>query len=699
MHLKKHINPGLSISLVLAGVFLFYAISCKDQLNSGSMNSTTAHTDSVKLWIDLAQNMANAPEDRMLYLKKAHASANKWKKDTSLVRQLSRIQWTYMDLEDSLQFRNSNRQTRVLAQALEDSLGLANSYWDLGTFFDRNNMKDSAYFYLSRANKIFISSGHERRAGRTSYEIALLQSKVKDYTGSEKSVINAVKLLKPIEDNLVLYNCYNLLGVIAKDLAEYERALEYYNSALEYLQKIEGSTIRQLSLYNNIGVVHREMREFNQANTYFNIVLETDSLEQYNPKLFARALNNLAASKFQSGNISTVENELQRALSIRQKENDLEGISGSNYYLAEYYLSQKDTVRALFHALEAKKFTELSSNNERLLETLALITFIDKKNAALYSQQHFNLNDSLLLAERQSRNKFTRIQFETEEVEAQNQLLARQRLIWIGVAAGLFLLALSIFIIIIQRVKNQKLRFQQQQQEANNEIFSLMLAQNQKIEEGKKSEQRRISEELHDGILGEMNGARMILMGLNKKTDEGAITMRSTAIAKLQEVQEEIRSISHELSDAAYQKFHNFIISIQELLAAVGESASFKYNFTYEDEIDWDNLSAEIKINLYRIVQECLMNSVKHAQAENISVELDAEGELLLVRIKDDGKGFDPNKGKKGIGHKNISSRVNKINGNWSVHSKLGEGTTVTIEIPLVSSGPVIKNDLVALNN
>jgi signal transduction histidine kinase len=327
------------------------------------------------------------------------------------------------------------------------------------------------------------------------------------------------------------------------------------------------------------------------------------------------------------------------------------------------------------------------------------MTKIDPENASIYSQQHFNLSDSLLLAERQIRDKFARIRFETDEVEAENLILARQRQMWIGIAAGLFLLALAIFIIITQRIKNQQLRFQQQQQEANNEIFNLMLSQNQKIEEGKKSEQKRISEELHDGVLGEMNGARMILMGLNKKSDEDAVAMRSSAIAKLQEVQEEIRTISHELSDAAYQKFHNFIISIQELLSSVGESAALKYNFTYNEEVDWDNLTADIKINLYRIVQESLMNCVKYARAETISLSFDTEGAMLLIHIKDDGRGFDPKKVKKGIGHKNISSRVKKLNGNWSVKSKIGEGTTVAIEIPAVHSQAGTEKEIAAINN
>ncbi|MCW5516567.1 tetratricopeptide repeat-containing sensor histidine kinase [Muriicola sp. Z0-33] len=693
---KRNFYSCFSIFTVLFCVVLCCTLSCKNKSNAGRYDNAATQTDSVDLFIDQSQNNTNSVDDRRRYLDKAYSLVQKKQDDTPKIRQLTKIQWNFLDLQDSLQFRQSNRQTRKLARALNDSLRIGITDWDLGTFFNRENLKDSAFFYLNNAQKIFISIRQEEEAGITLYDIARLQARVKDYTGSESNAIRAIEFLKPLEDYAMLYRCFNLLGVVTKDLGEYERALEYYNTAIEYLQKIEGSNTTQLAMYNNIGVVHRELGNFEEAKTNFIRTLSTDSLQFKTPKLYARALNNWAYCKFKAGDPENIESEFKQALHIRNNENDLEGLAGSNYYLAEFYLARKDSGRAQHHALEAKKFAELSQNNDRLLETLALIPKINPGNSAEFSLHYFDLNDSLLKAERQVRNKFARIQFETEEVEAENLVLARQNQLWIGIALGVFLLALLIFIIISQRIRNQKLKFQQQQQEANNEIFSLMMAQNQKIEEGKKSEQKRISEELHDGVLGEMNGARMILMGLNQKTDENAIAMRSSAISKLQEVQEEIRTISHELSDAAYQKFHNFIISIQELLTSVGNSAALEHSFTYEEQIDWDNLSADITINLYRIIQECLMNCVKHASAKNIFLDITAEGEVLLVQIEDDGKGFDPKKGKKGIGHKNISSRVEKINGSWSVNSAKGDGTLVTIKIPLVYSTSPLEKELVS---
>ncbi|MEX0291214.1 MAG: tetratricopeptide repeat protein [Flavobacteriaceae bacterium] len=684
-HSKNATFQGI-IFLFFIGVFITLSFACKREIDGSEDVSNKVETDSVMLLVEAGRNKKNSVQNRLLFLERALHLSNEAINDSIKLQYLGRIQWSFLRLNDSLAFRNTNEQTKTLAIRLKDSNKIALTHWDLGTFLDNQDVKDSAYFHYSTAHKIYNEIGDQSRAGRTLYSVGQVQYQVKDYSACEATIIKAIQLLKPLNENLQLYHCYNLLGVLAKDLKEYDRALEQYESANDYLNKLNKKGSLQIQAYNNLGVVYQEMGEHNQAVSYFEKVLEYDSLYYDRPRLYARALNNLANNRLALGDNAKVESQLKEALEIRSTEDDIAGTAGSYYSLAKFYLAQNDTSKADYYAQKSRTSAIASSNNERLLDALDLLTQVDSKNAGEYAQQYISLSNGLQQTERQIRDKFARIQFETEEVEAQNALLARQRQLWIGIAVGLLLLAIAIFVIISQRVKNQKLKFQQQQQEANNEIFSLMLSQKQKVEEGKQSEQKRISEELHDGVLGEMNGARMILVGLNQKSDEEAIAMRSKAIEKLQEVQEEIRTISHELSDAAYQKFHNFIISIQELLQAVGDSASLEHSFTYDEDIEWDDLSAEIKINLHRIIQESLTNCVKHAQAKHISLDFKTDGNTLLVLLKDDGKGFDTKKGKKGIGHKNISSRVEKIDGSWEVKSAQGEGTEVLVRIPIAYS-------------
>ncbi len=667
------------------GILYFLALMTSSCGNNGSDNKehlSIQTKDSIQLWIDEGRDNETNNKKREESLEKAHEAAIGERNDSIRTKYFSKISLGYLNLNDSSKFRNTNIKTIYLASKIGDTIALAEAHWDLAYFFSRMAVRDSAYYFFSLAHEEFSDSGDNFLAARMLYNMAVEQGRAKDYTGSEINTIRAIELLTPLKKYKELYNSYNNLGSITKELGEYDSSIEYYKKALAYAEKLDNSNTISNLLQNNIGNVYKERGLFSEAISYYKKVLVDNNLKLIYPGDYASALDNMAYSEFKLGNSSKALNKFREALKIRDSIKDLTGISRSNFNLAEYYLARGDTATALEYALRAKRFAELSSNNQRLLETLALITKLDPRHATSYTQEYIALNDSLQRAERHIRNKFARIRFETDEVVAQNELLARQRQLWIGIAAGLLLLALATFIIIDQRAKNQKLRFQQQQQEANNEIFNLMLSQKQKVEEGKQSEQKRISEELHDGVLGEMNGARMVLLGLNNKSDTDAVAMRSQAIAKLQEVQEEIRTISHELNDAAYQKFHNFIISIQELLQSVGATASLQHNFAYDKDTDWDNLTADIKINLYRIVQECLMNCLKHAQAQNVSLEFNATGKELLISIRDDGKGFDTKKGKKGIGHKNIKSRVEKLDGSWEVSSAPGKGTKVNIHIP-----------------
>ncbi|MEM6864768.1 MAG: ATP-binding protein, partial [Bacteroidota bacterium] len=83
------------------------------------------------------------------------------------------------------------------------------------------------------------------------------------------------------------------------------------------------------------------------------------------------------------------------------------------------------------------------------------------------------------------------------------------------------------------------------------------------------------------------------------------------------------------------------------------------------------------------IVQEALQNCVKHAQCQKAEVSFKYEKKALRLEITDDGVGFDMGKGKKGIGLRNIISRVKKVKGHLDIDSKKGEGTTIRISIPL----------------
>ena len=239
-----------------------------------------------------------------------------------------------------------------------------------------------------------------------------------------------------------------------------------------------------------------------------------------------------------------------------------------------------------------------------------------------------------------------------------------------------------LYLVITQRNRNKELQFIQQQQKTNEEIYNLMLSQNEKIEEARSNEKKRISQELHDGVLGRLFGTRLSLDSLNMNTSPEAIKTRSEYIDGLKTIEQDIRKVSHELN-TDFVSGSGFIDIIRTLVESQTMAYKLKYKLEYEDVINWDDISNKTKIHIYRIIQETLHNIYKHAKATHVNISFKLNKNVFCLTIKDNGSGFDVNKIKSGIGLKNMKSRMKEIKGEIKILSTINEGTTVEIEAPI----------------
>lgn len=646
--------------------------------------------DSLKIWIKKSKDPKLTKEQKLLLAQKAYQLVLQTGSDTLRSKYLSTLSENQKFIPDSALFRSINNQTLVLNQKLKDSLAVGYANWDLALFFKKYAVKDSAYYSFSKAQRVFENINKKQFSGRMYLEMAKIQVEIKDYIGCQNNTTKAIKTFKTINDNINLYYSYNILGISTGALGEAENSLTYYKEALYYLRKEPRNKFNEARIFNNIGVVYRNNKQYLRAIQNFDKVLNTDSLEFKQPILYAIALSNLASCKIYNNDTTGVNDLLLKAIDIKIVENQKFSLAETYLIYAKYKIKTNDTLSAIAFAKNSEKLSSETENNEAILKSWEQLARLDKKNASIYFQKYTELTENLQKEERKIQNKFARIQFETDEfiaenieLESEKNQLSKQNQIWIGIAAVLSLLALSIYIIINQRAKNQKLRFDQQQQVNNQEIFNLMLTQKQKVDEVKRMEQKRISEELHDGVLGKMLGARMILTGLNKRVTDEAIQEKSKALGSLQEIENEIRSISHELSHSAYQKINNFTDSIESLLDGAKRNVAIKTFFTYNEDEDWDSLDGEIKINVYRIIQETFQNAIKHAKCTTFEITFNRRDEHFTIMMSDNGIGFKNTKGKRGIGIRNISSRINKLNGTWNIDSAKNKGTTISMQIPI----------------
>ncbi len=644
-------------------------------------------------WINIARDSTQLSlQGRKQYLVNATEKANTFSNDTVRLDHLSRVSLAYKKLEDSTGFRNMNRRVMDLSRDDKIYKALGESHWDLAAFFKSYGVMDSAYFHYEKAYKSFdqmpLDSTSLSLRGRILYSMGRIQDYFKDYLGAEVNITEALRIFEDLEDRKRIYNCNNILGMVASGMNNSEKALEYFQKAREDIEEFEPDN-RTSYIWengNNIANEYLRNKEYLKSAKAYLKLFNDKGLSTENTSLYSKVVTSRGYAIFKGEkDLEGAKELLEKAISLNDSmplsvENDQ---ARAKQYYSELLATAGDTTLAKQFAKESLTLAKETSNNDHHLQVLRLLTAIDSENAVAYSDEYYELNEKIKHEERAIRDKFARIRLETDEVIQRNELLSKQKQIWTGVALGLLLLGVAFFIIISQRISNNRLKFQQKQQESNQEIYNLMLSQQGKFEEGKQLEQKRISEELHDGILGEMLGIRLILSGLNDKDDEASVQYRADLIEKLQQLEEEIRTISHELSDASYQKFYNFIVSLEDLISTIGTSSGISCSFTYAEGVEWDNLDGDIKINIYRIVQESLQNCVKHAQCDNIQVSFEVKGSMLELKISDDGIGFDTGKGKRGIGLRNIISRVEKINGDLTVDSKKGKGTTTKVVFPL----------------
>ena len=692
--------PNLKVAKLLKYFLLYISLLILIVAYNGSSNekylekntASIQSKDSISIWIKSSKDKSHTYLERKTYLNKSLAYIQTVADDSLKNSFLLEMSLAYFSLGDTIGFRNVNKQSIDLSHKLNDSTSLASNYWDLAEFHSKKGAQDSAYYSFSKAQKIYDKLKNYHLSGRMFLNMAIIQSDIKDYTGSEITTIKAISLLKPLSKYEHLYRCYNNLGICFNNLEEYDKAIESHNIALNYQKEIKGKNTYKENSLNNLGVVFKNVNDFEKAIQYYELALKVKNLKNRNTKLYAKLLDNLAYSKFKSNDTVSVKNLFYRSLKIRDSIHDYLGLAVNKLHLAEYYAFTNDSAKATQFALETKQLAFETKNYRELLPSLLLLSKLDKHNSSYYTSQYIKLNDSLQKEERTIRNKFARIQFETDEVIYRNERLSRQKQLILLIASSIFLLGILLYIIIIQRIKNRKLKFKQQQQKANEEIYNLMLAQQDKLDEGRNKEKKRISEELHDGVLGKLFGTRLILGSLNAKTDEDSIGKREKCINDLQEIEEEVRNVSHELNSKSQVSNISYTQLINSLLNDQSSITNFEYELEFDEHIFWEEINGGLKMNLYRIIQEAIQNINKYSKAQHVNVEFKIDESNLFLSIKDDGIGFNVTTKRKGIGLKNMKSRTAKLNGKLSVISEPKKGTLIRVTIPLNKEAIIQEN-------
>ncbi|MBU2948590.1 tetratricopeptide repeat-containing sensor histidine kinase [Zobellia uliginosa] len=221
--------------------------------------------------------------------------------------------------------------------------------------------------------------------------------------------------------------------------------------------------------------------------------------------------------------------------------------------------------------------------------------------------------------------------------------------------------------------------FNQRQKRMQQQLVSIEREQEVKtlesLMEGEEKERLRIAKELHDGVNGDLSAIKFKLSSLLEMNN----TVIKEAVTMIDNSCEQVRAISHNLVPPSLKDF-NLLEAVEEYCQSMDSIHKAEVSFQHVGE--QINLDKKQEANLFRIIQELVTNSIKHAQGNEINVQLSHLKNTLQLTVEDNGKGFDPKTVKSdGIGMQNVQSRVDYLNATIDfVSNEKGTSYTITMD-------------------
>jgi signal transduction histidine kinase len=196
-----------------------------------------------------------------------------------------------------------------------------------------------------------------------------------------------------------------------------------------------------------------------------------------------------------------------------------------------------------------------------------------------------------------------------------------------------------------------------------------------------ENERARIASDLHDELGPILSAVKFKINSLDIHSSGDQLILDKSN-KNIDEIISRMREISNDLLPNTLLR-KGLITAMEESVEDLKKSNKLEIKFTYQQAVD---IPKEKTVNIYRILQEIIHNTLKHAEATGLRIELKQEKQRLVILTEDNGRGFDYNQQSRentGLGLRNLLSRTEVLGGNMYIESRSGKGTKYTFEIPL----------------
>jgi signal transduction histidine kinase len=612
----------------------------------------------------------------------------------------------------------------LLSSAKEDT-GKVMLLLKIAGTYEANN-QDSSIYYLEESKR--LSGLLKFRKGLYHYyaQSVIVSFTKGDYDLAMKQSDDALAIARELKDSNFIINTLANTGIVFQYTGQFDKQLEYSLEALEIGER--GKYKAKLSsMYQSVGNAYYNLRQFRKAIGYTLLALklhrETGS-NSYPNRIYATLGQNYADLKNTDSalyyyKIAITEsiklgdkyaeagiygfmadtyadrNDFKEMLNVSEKSlllsRELQSnqmLASSLYNIAYAYYFNEDNISAKKNINEALEIATKDSLKDELKNIYTVLSFVaardgDFKTSLWAKQKTDSIQDALLNEQVIKSTTELEKKYESEKKDKQiilqkSQLQKRRILNYtlIGSAAILLIISLLFF-----RNYKQKQRLQQQRiSELEKEKH---LTATEAVLKGEEQERTRLAKDLHDGLGGMLSGIKysfqtmkgnLVMTPDNAQAFERSMDMLDSSI-------KEMRRVAHNMMPEALVKF-GLDTALKDFCNDINQSGAIRA--TYQS-IGLENAVIEqtTAVTIYRIVQELINNTMKHAAAKTAIVQVSKTNGAISITVEDDGKGFNPVilQRTKGIGWSNIHSRVEYLKGKLDVQSEPGKGTSVHIEL------------------
>ncbi|UEG50705.1 sensor histidine kinase [Ferruginibacter lapsinanis] len=560
--------------------------------------------------------------------------------DTLLLKQATEL-FSTGDYEQSLTIFQ-----KTLTQALQngDKKRAIRIYFNIGKIYGQLGKPLESLQNYQSSEKLAEETGDRSSKAKALNNIGALYREQKNFSKALVYHAKAEAIALELKDSLTIADCANNTGIVYEMQQKFDTAVHYYEIALDIYKKIQNDQRISIAL-NNLGVMYKNMDKYPQAIDYYKQALVI--AEKLGDQFVIAANNvNIASALNKTNGYAEALAYNVKGFAIAEKIGALDILVASADNMAVEYAGLKDYPKA-------------------------------------YEWQHkFSLySDSLINIERNKQMADAEAKYQTAQKEKQIQqqkFELTKKNYWLFGSIGLFIL---LSLLSYSFYRRYKLR---QETKLRDAIIKQQDLSTKAVLEAEENERKRIAQELHDGVGQMMSAAKMNLSAFESDLqlkDKNQKMAYDKIVSLVDESCKEVRSVSHQMMPNALLK-KGLANAIREFIDKI-DSRILKVDLFSEGLNERIDSNAETV--LYRVIQECVNNVIKHSGANQLDISLIKDIDGISITIEDNGKGFDISQKEniEGIGLKNMRTRIEYLKGTIEFDSTPEKGTLVAINVPV----------------